>query len=63
MIVIGTRGSELARAQARMVEKALHAKWPDLTIETKIIRTSGDESHSQAGRTCATGGKDCSPRQ
>jgi hydroxymethylbilane synthase len=48
-IVIGTRGSELARAQARMVEKALHEKWPDLTIETKIIRTSGDESHSQAG--------------
>src|SRR6266516_549014 len=48
-IVIGTRGSELARAQARMVEKALHEKWPDLTIETKIIRTSGDESRSQAG--------------
>ncbi len=57
-IVIGTRGGELARAQARMVEKALHEKWPDLTIETKIIRTtietkiirtSGDESQSQAG--------------
>src|SRR5437016_8808556 len=48
-IVIGTRGSELARAQARMVEKALHEKWPELTIETKIIRTSGDEPHSQAG--------------
>jgi len=48
-IVIGTRGSELARAQARMVEKALHEKWTDLTIETKIIRTSGDEPHSQAG--------------
>src|SRR5436190_22574065 len=48
-IVIGTRGSELARAQARMVEKALHEKWPDLTIETRIIRTSGDESHPKAG--------------
>jgi hydroxymethylbilane synthase len=48
-IAIGTRGSELARAQARMVEKALHEKWPDLTIETKIIRTSGDKSHSQVG--------------
>ena len=44
-IVIGTRGSELARAQARMVEEALREKCPDLTIETKIIRTSGDESH------------------
>jgi hydroxymethylbilane synthase len=48
-IAIGTRGSELARAQAQMVEKALHEKWPNLTIETKIIRTSGDESRSQSG--------------
>ena len=46
-IVIGTRGSELARAQARMVEAGLREKWPDLTIETKIIRTRGDESRSQ----------------
>jgi hydroxymethylbilane synthase len=46
-IVIGTRGSELARAQARMVEEALHEKCPELTIETKIIRTRGDESRSQ----------------
>src|SRR5437763_13938402 len=48
-IVIGTRGSELARAQTRMVEEALREKWPDVTIETKIIRTSGDESHPGAG--------------
>lgn len=48
-IVIGTRGSELARAQTRMVEEALREKWPDVTIETKIIRTSGDEAHPRAG--------------
>ena len=48
-IVIGTRGSELARAQARMVEEALGEKCPDLTIETKIIRTSGDETHLKTG--------------
>ena len=48
-IVIGTRGSELARAQAGMVEEALRDKWPDVTIETKIIRTSGDEAHPRAG--------------
>jgi hydroxymethylbilane synthase len=48
-IVIGTRGSELARAQARMVEEALREKCPDITIETKIIRTSGDESHPKTG--------------
>jgi hydroxymethylbilane synthase len=48
-IVIGTRGSELACAQTRMVEEALREKWPNLTIETKIIRTSGDEAHPRAG--------------
>jgi hydroxymethylbilane synthase len=43
-IVLGTRGSDLARTQARMAESALRARWPDLEIETKIIKTSGDES-------------------
>ncbi len=42
--MLGTRGSELARAQTRMVETGLRASWADLTIETKVIRTSGDES-------------------
>jgi len=32
-----------------MVEEALRERWPDLTIETKIIRTSGDESHPKTG--------------
>ncbi len=49
-IVIGTRGSELARAQTRMVKEALREKWPGVTIETKIIRTSGDEAHPRAGK-------------
>ena len=52
-IVIGTRGSELARAQALMVTDGLRARWADLTVETKIIRTSGDESNREiqsAGR-------------
>jgi hydroxymethylbilane synthase len=42
-IIIGTRGSELARAQTTAVAAGLRARWPGLTIETKIIRTSGDE--------------------
>jgi hydroxymethylbilane synthase len=42
-IVLGTRGSELARAQAHLVEKAIQAAWPDLKIETKIIVTKGDK--------------------
>src|SRR5260370_39248549 len=48
-IVIGTRGSELARAQAQIVEEALREEWPDLSIETKIVRTKGDESLSKTG--------------
>ncbi|HEY5036259.1 MAG TPA: hypothetical protein VII74_03915, partial [Chthoniobacterales bacterium] len=43
-IILGTRGSELALAQARLVEKALRHAWPELEIAREIIRTSGDES-------------------
>jgi hydroxymethylbilane synthase len=42
-IVLGTRGSELARAQAHLIEKAIQAARPDLKIETKIIVTKGDK--------------------
>jgi hydroxymethylbilane synthase len=42
-IVLGTRGSELARAQAHLVETAIQAARPDLKIETKIIVTKGDK--------------------
>ena len=43
-IVLGSRGSDLALAQARLVEQALGAAWPELEVTTEIIRTSGDES-------------------
>src|SRR4030081_3963092 len=43
-IVLGTRGSELARAQTRAVADGLRKRWTDLIVETKIIRTSGDEA-------------------
>lgn len=43
-IVLGSRGSDLALAQAKMVERALRSAWPELEIATEIIRTSGDES-------------------
>jgi hydroxymethylbilane synthase len=52
-IVLGTRGSELARAQARLVEKAIQAARPDAGIETKIIATQGDKGRlleREAGR-------------
>jgi hydroxymethylbilane synthase len=43
-IVLGTRGSELARAQTRLVEEAIRGAHPDVTIETKIIATRGDKA-------------------
>jgi hydroxymethylbilane synthase len=43
-IVLGSRGSDLALAQARLVDQALRAAWPELEVTTEIIRTSGDES-------------------
>jgi hydroxymethylbilane synthase len=43
-IVLGSRGSDLALAQTRLVQQALRAAWPDLEVTTEIIRTSGDES-------------------
>ena len=42
-IVLGTRGSELARAQTRLVEEAIRGAHPDVTIETKIVATKGDK--------------------
>jgi len=52
-IILGTRGSELALAQARLVEKAIQAARPDTGIETRIIATQGDKAkvfERQAGR-------------
>jgi hydroxymethylbilane synthase len=49
-IVLGTRGSELARAQAHLVEKAIQGARPDLKIETKIIATKGDKGGAADSR-------------
>jgi len=54
-IVLGTRGSDLARAQTRLVEQKLRGAFPTLSVETRIIKTRGDKSpnepiDSRAGR-------------
>jgi len=52
-IVLGTRGSELARAQTLLVEKAIRGAHPGITIQTKIIATEGDKGRAvdpRAGR-------------
>jgi len=40
--VIGTRGSDLALAQATLTEAALRAAHPELELERQIIHSSGD---------------------
>ncbi len=46
-IVLGSRGSELARAQTALVAEALQRVHRDLEIKTEIIKTSGDERKSE----------------
>ncbi len=42
-LILGTRGSELALVQTRMAAAALRAAFPDLAIEERIIKTTGDQ--------------------
>ncbi len=42
-LILGTRGSDLALAQTRIVSEKLRAALPDTEIETLIIKTTGDK--------------------
>jgi hydroxymethylbilane synthase len=42
-LVLGSRGSALARAQAELVVAALRTGWPTLVVEVRTITTSGDQ--------------------
>lgn len=42
-IILGSRGSDLALAQTRMVEQALRRAYPSAILEIKVIQTGGDE--------------------
>ena len=42
-IVLGSRGSELARVQTAMVTEALRRVWPAIEVSVEIITTRGDE--------------------
>lgn len=41
-VILGTRGSALARWQSEWVLARLRRAWPDLQCETKLITTTGD---------------------
>ncbi|MDW8029664.1 MAG: hypothetical protein RMK94_14865 [Armatimonadota bacterium] len=58
VLKVGTRGSKLVLAQTEWVINALKRKFPDLQIETVIIRTRGDVVADQPLREVA--GKDFS---
>lgn len=47
-IILGSRGSDLARAQTTMVVQALKQAWPGLDVGTEIISTRGDRRAAQA---------------
>jgi hydroxymethylbilane synthase len=42
-LIIGTRGSALARWQTDWISARLTAAWPDLTCSSKLFQTSGDK--------------------
>src|SRR3954453_11911999 len=43
-VTLGTRGSELARAQTLLVEKAIRSAHSSIAVGTKIIITHGDNA-------------------
>src|SRR6476646_1682756 len=43
-ITLGTRGSDLARAQTLLVEHTIRSAHPNVAIETKIVITRGDNA-------------------
>jgi hydroxymethylbilane synthase len=47
-IVLGTRGSDLARAQTAMVQSALTRVAPEIEVAIEIITTRGDENSRHA---------------
>lgn len=55
LVRIGTRGSTLALAQTAWVKTELQARYPEATIESVIIKTSGDRFADKALQ--AMGGK------
>jgi hydroxymethylbilane synthase len=56
-LVLGTRGSALARAQTERVVELLQAAWPALECETRSIVTEGDRTQANGRPLPEIGGK------
>jgi hydroxymethylbilane synthase len=50
-IILGSRGSELARAQTAMAAEAVRQVWPGLDLKVEIIKTRGDERGVEGNET------------
>lgn len=56
-IAIGTRGSPLALAQARLVAELLAAAWPTLDVSIRVVETRGDRTQASGEPLPEIGGK------
>jgi hydroxymethylbilane synthase len=56
-VVLGTRGSALARAQTERVIGLLTAAWPGLACEATVIATAGDRTQASGEPLPEIGGK------
>ncbi len=56
MLTIGTRGSILARSQAKWVESKIRARFPDADIAMKIIKTTADQDTKTSIRSSSATG-------
>jgi len=51
MIVIGSRGSDLALAQTRWIQKRILTLFPDVHVSIRIVKTSGDKDTTTSIRS------------
>jgi hydroxymethylbilane synthase len=56
-VVVGTRGSPLARRQATLVIEALRAAWPGIECEERVVVTTGDRTQQSGESLPEIGGK------
>ena len=56
-VVVGTRGSALARAQTELVGELLRTAWPGLELEVRPMVTAGDRTQASGQPLPEIGGK------
>jgi len=56
-VIVGTRGSTLARRQTARVVELLQETWPDLACEERVIVTEGDRTQGSGQPLPEIGGK------